>query len=318
MVVSLRWLFLLSEVSKKSTILKLLNAIVLFIIFTTSQVAFSQSPQTIIAEVPDTNSVGPEGDDELEPVSILNTSNEYFKIIKDNNFDVPAYDQYFFWDTLDIHPYESKMNKYTETRMISLIDSNSLFAMPLKKPVNSTFGWRKWKYHYGIDLGLNTGDSIVSAFDGMVRVVRKSKSYGNVVVVRHNNGLETLYAHLSKALVTANQEIKAGELIALGGNTGHSTGPHLHFEIRYLGGPINPSDIIDFNNCTLISDSLLIDRCRFEYLDDVQKARYYTVRKGDSLGRIAQRNGTTISRLCKLNGITRKTTLRIGRRLRYT
>jgi murein DD-endopeptidase MepM/ murein hydrolase activator NlpD len=298
--------------------LKLLNAILLFVIFLTSQVAFSQSSPGIISEVPDTNSVGPEGDDELDPINVISTTNEYFKIIKDNNFDVPAADQYFFWDTLDIHPYQSKMNKYTESKVLNLIDNNSLFAMPLKKPINSVFGWRKWKYHYGIDLGLNTGDSIVSAFDGMVRVVRKSKSYGNVVVVRHNNGLETLYAHLSKALVTANQEIKAGELIALGGNTGHSTGPHLHFEIRYLGGPINPSEVIDFNNCILISDTLLIDRCRFEYLDDVQKARYYMVRKGDSLGRIAQRNGTTITRLCKLNGITRKTTLRIGRRLRYT
>lgn len=310
---------MLSELPKKSTILKLLNAILLFIIFSTSYVAFSQSSPNVIKEVPDTNSVGPQEDDELDPVDVITTTNEYFKIIKDNNFDVPAYNQYFFWDTLDIHPYQSKMNKFTETRVLSLLDSNSVFAMPMKqKPINSNFGWRKWKYHYGIDLGLNVGDSIVSSFDGMVRVVRKSKSYGNVVVVRHNNGLETLYAHLSKALVKPNQEVKAGELIALGGNTGHSTGPHLHFEIRYLGGPINPSDIIDFKNFTLISDTLVVDRCCFEYLDDVQKARYYTIRKGDTLGKIAKRNGVSISRLCKLNGITRKTTLRIGRRLRYT
>lgn len=298
--------------------MKFLNTIIFLIVFTTNLVAFSQSTQNIIPEVPDTNNVGPEGDDELDPVNICNTSNEYFKIIKDNNLDVPACDHYFFWDTLDIHPYESKMNKFTETRILTLIDSNSVFAIPVKKPINSVFGWRKWKYHYGIDLGLNVGDSIVSAFDGMVRVVRKSKSYGNVVVIRNNNGLETLYAHLSKALVVTDQEVKAGELIALGGNSGHSTGPHLHFEIRYLGGPINPSHVIDFKNFTLISDTLVVDRCCFEYLDDVQKARYYTVRKGDSLGRIAQRNGTTISRLCKLNGITRKTILRIGRKLRYT
>ncbi|MBI5540610.1 MAG: peptidoglycan DD-metalloendopeptidase family protein [Bacteroidia bacterium] len=299
--------------------MKRLHAILFLIFFTVNFYAFSQSSPNVIKEVPDTNSVGPQEDDELDPVDAVTATNEYFKIIKDNNLDVPAYNQYFFWDTLDIHPYQSKMNKFTETRILSLLDSNSVFAMPMnRKPINSNFGWRKWKYHYGIDLGLNVGDSIVSTFDGMVRVVRKSKSYGNVVVIRHNNGLETLYAHLSKALVKPNQEVRAGELIALGGNTGHSTGPHLHFEIRYLGGPINPSEIIDFNNFTLVSDTLIVDRCRFEYLDDVQKARYYTIRKGDTLGRIAKRNGVSISRLCKLNGITRKTTLRIGRRLRYT
>ena len=152
----------------------------------------------------------------------------------------------------------------------------------------------------------------------MVRVVRKSKSYGNVIVIRNNNGLETLYAHLSKALVCTNQEVKSGELIGLGGSTGHSSGPHLHFEIRYLGGPINPNGIIDFNNFALLKDKLTVDSCLFEYMNDIQKARYYTVRKGDCLGKIAKRNGVSISRLCKLNGISRKTILRIGRKLRYT
>jgi len=299
--------------------LKLLNAIFFFIISTATQVAFSQYPPVNSIEIPDTNSIGPQDDDELEPIStdVLNTSNEYFKIIKDDNFDVPAYDQYFFWDTSDVHPYQSKMNKYTETRVLPLFDSLSVFAFPIKGTINSNFGWRRWKYHYGIDLSLNFGDAIVAAFDGMVRVVKKSKSYGNVIVIRNNNGLETLYAHLSQALVTPNQEIKAGELIGLGGSTGHSSGCHLHFEIRYLGGPIDPNKIIDFNNFTLIKDTLIVDSCLFEYLNDVQQARYYTIRKGDCLGKIAKRHGVTISHLCKLNGITRKTKLRIGRKLRY-
>lgn len=280
----------------------------------------SHSQSVIVREIPDTSAVGPQGEEdvEMEPETIENTSNEYFTIFKDNNFDVPSSDQYFFWDTLNIHPYQSKMNKFPETRILRLIDSTSLFAMPLKNKVNSDFGWRKWKYHYGIDLGLNTGDSILSTFDGMVRVVRKSKSYGRCVVIRHNNGLETLYAHLSRTLVIPDQEVKAGELIGLGGNTGRSSGPHLHFEIRYLGGAINPNSLIDFTNNVLLNDTLIVDQCTFEYLDDVQKARYYKIRKGDSLSKIAHKLGVPMSKLCKLNGITRKTTLRIGRHLRYT
>jgi murein DD-endopeptidase MepM/ murein hydrolase activator NlpD len=245
-------------------------------------------------------------------------TNDYFTIVKDNYFDVPASDLYFFWDTLDIHPYKSKMNKFTETRNILLVDSNSVFAMPLKNKVNSDFGWRKWKYHYGIDQGLTVGDPILSAFDGTVRVVKKSKSYGKCVVIRHNNGLETLYAHLSGIIVTPNQEVKAGEQIGMGGNSGRSTGPHLHFEVRYLGGAINPNEIIDFKNNALLKDTLVVDHCLFEYLDDVQKARYYVVRKGDSLSRIAHKLGVPMSKICKLNGISRKSILRIGRRLRYT
>lgn len=280
----------------------------------------SYSQSVINSEIPDSTAIGPQGDEdtELDPVTSDIPANKYYEFVKDKYFDVPAYNQYFFWDTLDIHPYKSKMNKFTETRTLSLVDSNSLFSMPLKNVVNSDFGWRKWKYHYGIDLGLNIGDSIVSAFDGTVRVVKRSKSYGRCIVIRNNNGLETLYAHLSKTSVIPNQEVKAGELIGLGGNSGHSTGPHLHFEIRYLGGAINPNQIIDFKNYTLLTDSLVVDRCTFEYLDDVQKARYYTIRKGDSLSKIAHKLGVPMSKLCSLNGMTRKTKLRIGRRIRYT
>lgn len=299
--------------------MKLFNTIFILAFVINVTYVFSQNQQAINKEKPDTTAIGPEDDDELEPVQvdISNATNEYFKITKDNNYDVPAYNQYFFWDTLDVHPYQSKMNKFTETRILKLVDSNSVFTIPIKGPVNSNFGWRKWKHHYGIDLGLKKGDTIVTAFDGMVRVVRKSKSYGNVIVIRDNNGLETLYAHLSKALVKTNQEVKSGEYIGLGGSTGHSTGPHLHFELRYLGGPINPNEIINFNNFSLLKDTLVVDHCLFDYLNDVQKTRYYTIKNGDSLGKIAKRNGVSIFRLCKLNGIKRNAKLKIGRKLRY-
>jgi len=113
---------------------------------------------------------------------------------------------------------------------------------PLKRKleVTSVYGMRKGKKHFGVDFRLNIGDTVCSVFCGKVRVAKKDAAYGYVVVVRHYNMSETVYAHLDKILVTPDQEIKAGQVIGLGGNTGRSAGPHLHFELRYKGFPINP------------------------------------------------------------------------------
>ena len=136
----------------------------------------------------------------------------------------------------------------TDTTEIILADGNTYqFCPPIVGEVTSKFGMRKYRYHYGTDIDLNTGDTVHCAFDGMVRIAKHSDSYGYVVVVRHLNGLETLYAHLSKILVDDDQILRAGDVIGLGGNTGRSYGSHLHFEVRYLGAPINPQDIINFN-----------------------------------------------------------------------
>jgi len=270
----------------------------------------------------DTFSAGPINDEEYEEEYHMDNSatNVYYKPdYIDNYYDMPAYNQYLFWDTLNIHPYKSKMNLFDDNRTLDIINNDHLYTFPTySNRITSEFGWRRWRYHYGIDVGINVGDTIVSAFDGVVRIAKYSKSYGYTVVVRHYNGLETLYAHLSKLLVHPNQEVKSGEIIALGGNTGHSTGPHLHLEVRYLGGPINPKEIINFENKTLKYSSITVDQCLFNYLTEIHKARYHKVRKGDSLGKIARRYGVSINRLCKLNGISRKKILRPGQRIRYT
>lgn len=293
----------------------------LFILFTVFVLQLSAQDSLTMPISIDSISAGPINDEEYEEedISDLNILNYYKPNIIDHYFDVPAYNLYLFWDTVDIHPYNSKMNLYDETKIIDLINDEHFFTFPIKSDrITSEFGWRRWKYHYGIDLGLNVGDTIVSAFDGLVRIAKYSKSYGYTVVIRHYNGLETLYAHLSKLLVSPNQEVKSGEIIALGGNTGHSTGPHLHFELRYLGGPINPREIINFENKTLKYSSVTVDQCLFNYLTEIHKARYHKVRKGDSLGKIARKYGVSISRLCKLNNISRKKILRPGQRIRYT
>lgn len=232
----------------------------------------------------------------------------------------PADAIYTSFDNEETHYPKIDFSNKTDTTIIFLADNrNYKFINPIQGRITSKFGVRRWRYHYGTDIDLVTGDSLLSAFDGMVRVAKRSDSYGHVVVVRHLNGLETLYAHLSKILVKEDQIVKSGDVIGLGGNTGRSRGSHLHFEVRYLGAPVNPQDIIDFENGTLISDTLYLSYKHFKYLEKVKelkKAKFHRIRSGNTLSHLALRYGTSVSGICRLNGISRNTILRIGRRLR--
>jgi murein DD-endopeptidase MepM/ murein hydrolase activator NlpD len=227
---------------------------------------------------------------------------------------VPASHLYKSWSHFYVNPYDTNLIKKPDTTSIDLTG----YCHPRNNYLTSDFGFRRYRHHYGVDIKVKTGDTIYSSFDGMVRICKYSRSYGNYVVVRHYNGLETIYAHLSKSLVSLNQVVKAGEALGLGGNTGRSTGPHLHYEVRYLGQCINPHDIIDFKNYAIKMDTLNLSSSNFAYLIEIQKIRYHVVRRGDTLGRIAMRYGTTVSRLCKLNKIKSTKILRIGQRIRYT
>lgn len=227
---------------------------------------------------------------------------------------VPAANIYNSWNHFAVNPYDTNLVRKSDTTLIDLKG----YRHPSNNYLTSDFGFRRYRHHYGVDIKVQVGDTILSSFDGMVRICKYSRSYGNYVVVRHYNGLETIYAHLSKSLVSLNQVVKAGEPLGLGGNTGRSTGPHLHYEVRYLGQCINPHDIIDFNNYAIKSDVLNLSASHFAYLIEIQKIRYHVVRRGDTLGRIALKYGTTVSRLCKLNKIKKTKLLRIGQRLRYT
>lgn len=151
-----------------------------------------------------------------------------------------------------------RVNPYNEKNVPDQFTINfSNFAMPVPGAVTSSYGYRPkfGRMHKGVDLKLKMNDTVVAAFDGKVRLVNyEAKGYGNYVIIRHSNGLETVYGHLNKHLVKENQEVKAGEAIGLGGSTGRSTGPHLHFETRFMGYAINPAGIFDFANHTLHSD----------------------------------------------------------------
>ena len=226
--------------------------------------------------------------------------------------DLP--DEYEIWSNTSINPYGISLVGMKDTIKIDV----SGYCTPSPKHVTSNWGFRKWKFHYGIDLKVHKGDTVKCAWDGTVRITRRDRGYGYFVVVRHDNGLETLYAHLNRIMVKNDQRIKAGEAVGMGGNTGRSTGYHLHLEFRYLGNPINPNDIVNFETHQIHKPILVLNSQTFAYKQEIDKIRYWTVKKGDTLGRIAYRTGVSVSKLCALNGITKNTVLRIGRKIRYT
>ena len=226
------------------------------------------------------------------------------------------------WDQTWVNPYKVPIDKLPESATIDV----SEYCMPIIGHVTSNYGWRRRRMHRGVDLSLHIGDTIRAAFSGKVRLTRyERRGYGYYVIIRHGNGLETIYGHLSKFLVKPDQIVKVGEPIALGGNTGRSTGPHLHFETRYLGMDINPNKIFDFVNQVPHTDQYTFNPKELasslgygRYKGSNNGAKYvsYRVRKGDSLSRIANKYGVSISHLCKLNGIKRNGVLREGKILR--
>jgi murein DD-endopeptidase MepM/ murein hydrolase activator NlpD len=159
-----------------------------------------------------------------------------------------------FIDYMDVQPnyaeelYDEWSNDLTHYRSTTLLPDEFKidlrdFTMPTdSRTVTSNYGLRWGRQHAGLDIKVYIGDTIRAAFDGKVRIVKYDKNgYGKFVVIRHTNGLETYYGHLSKQLVTENQDVKSGQPIGLGGNTGRSTGSHLHFETRICGISINPA-----------------------------------------------------------------------------
>ena len=227
----------------------------------------------------------------------------------------PAYSLYPTWDNVRVHAYGNTVVVPDTFR----IDMNG-FCMPTTNTkITSKFGPRRRRMHNGIDVKVYIGDTIRAAFSGKVRMVKyERRGYGQYIVIRHDNGLETIYGHLSKQLVSEDQYVEAGEVIGLGGNTGRSTGSHLHFETRFLGQAINPALLFDFEKQDIVTESYLFKKGNNRYLRKNKTGtlasngdtQYYKVRKGDSLSRISKKTGVSISRLCKLNGITTKTTLR--------
>ncbi|WP_369994600.1 peptidoglycan DD-metalloendopeptidase family protein [Winogradskyella sp.] len=240
-----------------------------------------------------------------------------------------------YWDTSVYNPYK---NNYVEFPLqVSFTDTTYASPIKRKKVITSRYGWRKGRPHKGIDIDLVTGDSVVSVLDGIVRFAKYSSGHGKTVVIRHYNGLETTYAHLSHIAVKANDTIAKGGYLGKGGNTGRSTGSHLHLVTSYQGEYIHPEYLFNFDATNAIrSKEIWVTRkwtrpfyhssrglaklTLFETeeaaLASLEKQRkVYVVRKGDTLSRISQRNKTSIASICRTNNIRSSSTLRIGQKL---
>lgn len=233
------------------------------------------------------------------------------------------------WNSTQIkYPANTLPNK-NDTVVITLFNpGDSQFVMPVKGQILSKFGWRHRRMHTGTDIRLNSGDTVRCAFDGRVRLAKSFRGYGNLVLVRHSNGLETIYAHLKAIKVKVNDTIKAGDLIGLGGRTGRATCNHLHFETRLFGEPFDSFKYIDANTFALKSDKIYYKNKQFEI--DVKDLRdkpvpenklllasggaggKHVIRKGDNLWTIAKKYNTTVKKLCATNKITASKTLKVG------
>ncbi len=281
--------------------------------------------------------------------------------------ELPVYADH--WDTTQLFSYKSvELADLPERIDLALINAADEYHVPITGAVRSPYGVRRRRNHNGIDIPLRTGDPIYATFEGKVRYSKyNTGGYGNLVILRHKNGLETWYGHLSRSNVTENQYVKAGEVIGYGGNTGRSTGPHLHYEMRYYDQSFDPQHLIAFPDGGLKTEVFALEKSYFnihsraseELIEDevddemwdselqllaemgdtiasrqllanavareqeaerkrqeAARAVYHTIASGDMLGTIAGRYGVSIDQICRLNGITRSTILRLGRQVR--
>ena len=293
----------------------------------------------------------------------LDTGNPGVKVVLYNNgtyryvrdLSVVVADSVFTecWDTRAVNPYREDPDSIPDRFSLWVVDTLDSYTCPYVVHPRSQFGYRHGRRHQGIDLPFPTGTPVAAAFDGKVRISAYVSGYGNLVVIRHANGLETFYGHLSQRKVESGDWVSAGGIIGLGGSTGRSTGPHLHFETRYRGAAFDPAWLIDFETGTLRHRLLKIRSWYFnpnqryvQNVDDEDEIfrtdeedriaaeeqakkeaaaraaaeaaamRYHTVRSGDTLSGIAKKYGTSVKELCRLNGITQTTILKVGKRLR--
>lgn len=273
------------------------------------------------------------------------------RIIEREMEENPSYELYEEWDNI----FANRAVPIPDTYKIDLRN----FCMPTKsRAITSNFGARWGRAHKGLDIKVYVGDTIRAAFSGKVRIVRNQgakKGYGKYIVIRHNNGLETIYGHLSKQLVAENQEVRAGDVIGLGGNTGRSTGSHLHFETRLCGIALNPALMFDFRAQDVTGDYYVYNKSTYEaeareatrlrgvignggytaeevrgtavasastarqsQPEPTRETMYHKVAKGETLTSISKKRGVSIDKLCRMNNITTKSKLRPGMILKYS
>ena len=232
---------------------------------------------------------------------------------------VPSADMYPEWINTRVHFKHALPDSFR-------IDLRGFVMPTTNTQITDKFGYRprRRRVHNGLDIKVNRGDTIYAAFDGKVRITEyQRKGYGHYVVVRHHNGIETLYAHLSKKLVGANDNVKAGDPIGIGGNTGRSSGPHLHFETLLLGSCLDPALLFDFKNQDVTGDFYLYRRPGSKYIENGvvkiagPEKKYHKVKSGETIGKIARKYNVEEGIIFKLNKLNSRSIIRPGQMLRY-
>lgn len=260
-----------------------------------------------------------------------------------SSLDIPLLNKYYTsWDTLCVRRYSEILPSAGDSTNLPLFNDYSTgFVMPVEGTLLSPFGFRGRRVHSGIDIKLQEGDPVSVAFDGVVRMAHRYSGYGNCVVVRHYNGLETLYGHLSKIKVKVNQQVSAGDIIGLGGHTGRASCNHLHFETRFQGKAFNPKQLINFDTYSLLSDTFTVTRSTYglsrDYIPGISNTyvvednsnvkskskaksskskKYHTIKNGDTLSKVSRKYGTSVKQLCSINRIKPTQKLQLGTKLR--
>ena len=245
----------------------------------------------------------------IDTTTIVDSSHIYFdtlRVFKEN------------WSNSNIFPYRTgAAPKVPDSLVIALVDTTHKFVLPVYGEISSPYGWRGRRMHKGIDIKLYRGDTVLACFDGKVRFAKYNHGgYGYLVIIRHFNGLESYYAHLTELKVEANEYVKAGQFIGTGGNTGAPrVGTHLHWELRWKDYTFDPLKIVDFENKKLSTDTLIVSDKIIKYKPSSKTGRAHIVKQGDTLSAIAVKYHTSIGYLCALNEIRRNGTLRIGQRI---
>lgn len=253
-----------------------------------------------------------------KPMEMVDTVQQHYMLLNEA-YIIPSDDMYPTWSNSVVH-YNSAM---PDSFRIDLRN----YVMPTSNTkITDIFGYRpnRRRVHQGLDIKVQTGDTIYAAFDGKVRVTSyQRRGYGHYIVIRHNNGMETLYAHLSKKLVKANQNVKAGDPIGLGGNTGRSSGSHLHFETILMGKSLDPALMFDFKNQSMTGEHYMYRKPGSKYIENGKvkiagpEKKYHKVKSGDTIEKIARKYGVSQKRIFELNGLKSNSIIRPGQTLRY-
>ncbi|MEO8761310.1 MAG: M23 family metallopeptidase [Bacteroidia bacterium] len=265
----------------------------------------------LVDSILDLDSISPKT---IEMLTKYSTDLESLKTKKLSN--MPATDFYESFDEASFFTPAADVFCADTLKLVISNDSLGAYFPPICGIITSNFGWRDKRMHKGMDIDLNRGDQVHAAFDGMVRIARYNSGYGNVVIVRHYNGLETVYAHLSKIKVKPGQVVIAGQTLGLGGATGHATGSHLHFEVRFKGHALNPANIISFTENKTYNDTLIIRKSKYGIAAFPANASIYTVQRGDSWYEIAKRYALTSKQLSAMNGTSNRFYLKLGQKIR--